>query len=256
MPQENPPHEHTDTDSPAWYEPWFGTKYYHLLYRHRNSDEAGMLIDNLVRTLQLPPGSKTLDLPCGKGRHALALHSHGMDVTAADLSEENILYCKRFEAEGIRFLRHDMRDPLAIGYFDAVFNLFTSFGYFDREHENRRVVVAAAASLRKGGVYVLDFLNVTRALQHLVNDEKLEIEGIRFHILRAAEDGKIVKRINVMDGDTEHAFREEIRILSREVLESFLQNAGFQVENILGDYSMNPFDVVNSPRIIFIARKS
>lgn len=256
MPQDNSLPHPQNTLNPAWYEPWFGTKYYHLLYRHRNSDEAGMFIDNLVRTLQLPPGSKALDLPCGKGRHALALHEHGMDVTAADLSESNILSCKKFESEKLRFVRHDMRNPLAIGYFDAVFNLFTSFGYFDREHENRRVVDAAAASLRKGGVYVLDFLNVARAIQHLVKEEKLEIDGVRFHVLRTTEDGKIVKRINVMDGDTKHPFREEVRILFRKDLESYLHNAGFHIEAILGDYSMNPFDELTSPRIIFIARKS
>lgn len=256
MPKPPPANEPQHPTGTAWYEPWFGTPYYHLLYRHRNQEEAGILIHNLIRFLQLSAGSKTLDLPCGKGRHALALYECGMDVTAADLSEENILFCKRYETELLHFVRHDMRSPLAIGYFDAVFNLFTSFGYFDRETENQRVVNSAAAVLRTGGVFVLDFLNVSRTLLHLVHEEKLEIEGIVFFIRRNVEDGKIVKRILVMDGDTQHSYREEVRILSQAHLESFLIKAGFRIEAVLGDYALTPFDEANSPRIIFIARKS
>lgn len=256
MSKKNPITESDTHENTAWYEPWFGTTYYHLLYRHRSQEEAETLIRHLVERLQLAPGSKVLDLPCGKGRHALALHQYGMDVTGADLSEENILYCKRFETEGLHFVRQDMRSPLAIGYFDAVFNLFTSFGYFDRENENRRVVHAAAASLRQGGFFVLDFLNVSRAIQQLVREEHMDIDGIRFQISRAVEVDKIVKRIVVKDGDVEHKYREEVRILSRADLESFLEKAGFTVDAVLGDYALSPFEEASSPRIIFIARKS
>ena len=256
MTRENPPSETVNQENTAWYEPWFGTRYYHLLYRNRNSQEAEEFILNLIGFIGLPSGSKTLDLPCGKGRHAIALHACGMDVTAADLSEENILTCKSLETERMHFVRHDMRSPLAIGYFDAVFNLFTSFGYFDRETENQRVVDAAAASLRKGGVFILDFLNVHKALHHLVAKEKLKIEGVDFHISRRIENGKIVKQIVVSDGGTEHHYREEVRVLSRTDLETFLTKAGFTIEAVVGDYSLAPFEESNSPRIIFISRKA
>lgn len=248
--------EQTNAGDTAWFEPWFGTEYYHLLYRHRNREEAEVLVRNLVRKLDLAPGSKVLDLPCGKGRHAVVLEECGMDVTAADLSEENILHGQRYASDRLRFVRHDMRSPLAIGYFNAVFNLFTSFGYFDRERENQRVVNAAADSLRRGGTFVLDFLNVKRALQHLVKEEELVIEGVGFRIQRLQENGKIVKRIQVHEAGTDHHFREEVRILYRPDLERLLKTAGFQIEAVLGDYELNPFDEENSPRIIFIARKA
>ncbi len=105
-----------------WFEHWFDTPFYHILYDYRNDDEARHFMTNLVDHLKLAKNDKILDLPCGKGRHAIFLHEKGFNTTGADLSENSIQYAKQFEKAGLNFDIHDMRNPLK-GSYDAIFNL-------------------------------------------------------------------------------------------------------------------------------------
>ena len=109
-----------------WFKEWFNTPYYHILYKHRNDEDAQFFMRNLTRYLNLPKSAHILDLPCGKGRHAIYLNSLGYRVTGKDLSEKSIRHAKQFENECLNFKVHDMRKPFQNQY-DAVFNLFTSF---------------------------------------------------------------------------------------------------------------------------------
>src|SRR5690554_6086437 len=73
-----------------WFVKWFDTQYYHILYKDRDYQEAGMFIDNITSYLNLPENAKVLDLACGKGRHSVYLNKLGFEVTGADLSENSI----------------------------------------------------------------------------------------------------------------------------------------------------------------------
>ena len=77
-----------------WFEQWFDTKYYHILYKNRDFEEARQFIDNLIGYLDPPKKSKILDLACGKGRFSLYLAEKGYDLTGVDLSQESIEYAK------------------------------------------------------------------------------------------------------------------------------------------------------------------
>ena len=103
-----------------WFEQWFDSPYYHLLYRHRDEEEACRFIDRLVTALGLDRDEKILDLACGRGRHAVYLNRLGFDVTGLDLSPRNIGLARPFENERLRFYVHDMRQPWADGRFDLV----------------------------------------------------------------------------------------------------------------------------------------
>ena len=92
-----PDTKNSKDETNTWYESWFDTKYYHILYKDRNYREAQVFMDNLTHYLNLPEKAKVLDLACGKGRHSIYLNQCGYDVIGADLSEENILHCKKFE---------------------------------------------------------------------------------------------------------------------------------------------------------------
>ena len=83
-------------DSKAWFESWFDSPYYHILYKDRDMKEAEEFIDHLMDRLHLPSGSKILDMGCGKGRHSVYLNRKGYNITGIDLSKENIAYCKQF----------------------------------------------------------------------------------------------------------------------------------------------------------------
>ena len=118
-----------------WFSDWFNTKYYHILYKNRNDDEAQIFMRNITSFLNLKKQTHILDLPCGKGRHAVYLNSLGYKVTGGDLSENSIEYAKQFENDSLLFRIKDMRQGFEYQY-DAIFNLFTSFGYFDTDEED------------------------------------------------------------------------------------------------------------------------
>ena len=106
-----------------WFESWFDTEYYHVLYKHRNHQEAEQFISTLVKYLNLQPGSTVFDLACGKGRHSIELHSHGSNVLGLDLSSASIAYAQKFGNAELQFQVHDMRSPFGEDRFDAGFNL-------------------------------------------------------------------------------------------------------------------------------------
>ena len=78
----------------SWFANWFDSPYYHLLYKNRDEKEAQVFIDNLMQYLQIPQGSKLIDIACGKGRHAIYFNKKGMDVIGVDLSFNSISYAK------------------------------------------------------------------------------------------------------------------------------------------------------------------
>ena len=67
-----------------WFTSWFNTSYYHTLYKDRNDEDAQLFMKNITSFLNLPKTNHILDLPCGKGRHAVFLNSLGYKVTGAD----------------------------------------------------------------------------------------------------------------------------------------------------------------------------
>ncbi len=239
----------------SWFESWFNSPYYHLLYKNRNDKEAQDFLDLLLARIHLPKSSKVLDLACGKGRHSIYLNQCGYDVIGADLSEENILHCKKFENDHLQFFRHDMRRVLRINYFDAVFNLFTSFGYFEREHENELVIQSTAKNLQSGGYFIIDYLNSYYAEKHMEPTQSKEVDGIQFQIIKKIEAGKIVKNIKFEDQGKVFQFTEEVRLLYPDDFLRFFAKEGLSVLEIYGDYSLNHFNLDQSKRLIFVTRK-
>lgn len=239
----------------SWYESWFDSPYYHLLYKNRNDQEAKDFLDLLLTRIHLPLSSKVLDLACGKGRHSIHLNQRGYDVIGVDLSEENIIFCKKFENDRLQFYRHDMRHVLRINYFDAVFNLFTSFGYFEREHENELVIQSAAKNLQTGGYFIIDYLNSYSAEKKLEPSQTKVIEGISFQIDKKIEDGNIIKNITFTDQGKSFQFKEQVRLLYPEDFLRFFAKAGLNVLNVYGDYSLDQFNIEQSKRLIFVTRK-
>ncbi|MBW7934029.1 MAG: class I SAM-dependent methyltransferase [Gemmatimonadaceae bacterium] len=114
-------------------------------------------VARLMELLALPSGARVLDCPCGQGRHAHLLAEAGFEVDGVDLSAP-LLDKARARGTGrtLRYRRADMRRLPAAwrGRFDAVVNLFTSFGFFADPRDDRRVLREFARVLAPGGVLV------------------------------------------------------------------------------------------------------
>ena len=197
-------------DDTTWYASWFNTPFYHILYKDRNYSEAENFMYNLTNYLNIPENGKILDLACGKGRHSIYLNKIGFNVTGVDLSKNSIAYAKQFENDTLKFNVHDMCKPYH-EQFDAVFNLFTSFGYFENEEDNLNTIKAIKANLNKVGFGVIDFLNSDYVINNLVTEDIKTIEGIEFHQKRYVKDGYIVKNISFSAEGKDFKFQERVR---------------------------------------------
>jgi SAM-dependent methyltransferase len=241
--------------SDDWFVSWFGSPYYPILYRHRDESEAFRFISVLLRDLSLPVGAAVLDLACGRGRHARILHDSGLNVYGFDIAAERIAEAKQMENDRLHFFVHDMRDPFPHSGFDVIFNLFTSFGYFGDLSENLGVLQNVNDSLVKGGLFVLDYLNVDWVLNRLVPEEDSEIEGVRFKIRRTLEAGHIHKEIRVQDGNAHFTFHEWVSAFTLSDFERMLGQTGFRIQKLWGDYQGNPYHKETSQRLILFCTK-
>ncbi len=234
-----------------WFTSWFDTPFYHILYKDRDYEEALVFMKNLTSFLELEKGETILDLACGKGRHAISLNELGYDVTGVDLSPASIVYAKNYENETLHFDVHDMCTPYH-KRFDAVFNLFTSFGYFENEHDNLRTLMAIKANLNPNGKAVIDFMNVNAIINNLVEKETKTVEKITFNIHRYVKDGYIIKDISFKDNNENYFFTEKVKALTLKDFQAYFKRADIDLLFTFGNYNLGPFDPEKSPRLILI----
>lgn len=236
-----------------WFVDWFDTDYYHMLYQNRDEKEAERFIENIIAYLNLPNGAKIIDLACGKGRHAKILSDYGYDVLGVDLSPNSIKKAAEMGHEKLRFNTHDMRNEIKDEKFDAVFNLFTSFGYFEHEGENQKVCSSIAKMLNHRGLLLIDFLNAEKVISNLVQEETRTVDHVHFSINRHADVQHIYKKIKVEDLGKTFEFMERVQALHLRDFESLL-NADFEIISTFGTYDLSPFQPSTSDRLIILAQ--
>jgi SAM-dependent methyltransferase len=234
-----------------WFASWFDTPYYHILYKDRNYREAQIFMDNLTHYLNLPEKAKVLDLACGKGRHSIYLNQLGFDVIGADLSENSIAEANKNANATLSFEVHDMRETFE-DKFDAIFNLFTSFGYFENDDDDLKTLIAIKESLTEHGFAVIDFMNVHQVIPNLVPDEVKTVDGIDFHIKRYVADNHIIKEINFKDKNENFHYTEKVKALTLEDFQKMMNKAGIYLLDTFGDYKLKKFHKNTSERLIMI----
>lgn len=238
-----------------WYESWFDSPYYHILYRDRNEDEAHLFLNHLVEVLNPSKHHLFLDVACGKGRHATTLHQKGFHVEGIDLSQNSIDFANQNSNSNLHFKVHDMRDVYKENHFDYVLNLFTSFGYFDTYSEHETAISAMTKNLKKGGKLIIDFMNSEKIIAELVTEEIKQIDSIQFHIKRTFKEQTIIKEINFQHHGQHHHFTEKVHAFTYHDFMRFFQNNGMKILNLWGDYSLNEFNDKQSPRLIILTQK-
>lgn len=238
-------------ETTQWFASWFDSPYYHILYKDRGYDEAQLFMDNLTQYLNLPEQATIMDLACGKGRHSVYLNTLGYNVTGLDLSENSINYAKQFENDSLNFNVHDMSLPYT-SQFDAVFNLFTSFGYFEQESDNLETIKAIKSNLNEFGFGVIDFMNTDFIIENLVPEETKIVNDINFHLKRYVENGYIIKDINFEDNGQQYEFQERVRAFTLTDFEQLFEKAGVYLLDIFGDYKLNKFHKSTSKRLVMI----
>jgi ubiquinone/menaquinone biosynthesis C-methylase UbiE len=236
-----------------WYEKSFGEDYL-IVYKHRDFGGARKEVDQMIAWLGLPPGSKVLDLCCGMGRHSLALAEEGYEVTGVDLSEVLLREARsQVGAEKVTWIRSDMRELPLDGGFDAVVNLFTSFGYFEKDEEQVKVLREIYRLLKPGGKFVIDFLNPAYVIRHLVPHSAREDAENLIDESRRIEDGYVKKDIilTTKNDPTPRQYHERVKLYSLEEFREMIEEAGLQLEAVHGSYEDEVYDAERSTRMIF-----
>jgi SAM-dependent methyltransferase len=239
------------TEQADWFEHWFGEEYLRL-YPHRDETDAAKAIDLIAEHLRGSRVDHALDLGCGAGRHSRLLCDRwwtvGLDLSSA------LLRVARQESPDEPYVRADMRElPFAPESFDLAVNLFTSFGYFDDDLAHAQVLRCVGDVIRRGGTFVLDFLNPEEVRSNLVAYDEQVVGGDRVEQFRAlsADRKYIEKTIRVRNRE----YLERVRLFSRIELEALLAAASFDVVARAGNYAGAPWTEVSPRTILFATRR-
>jgi SAM-dependent methyltransferase len=246
-----------------WFAEWFNHPFYLEVYSHRDREEASQCIGTILNITGLtgknPASVSILDIACGAGRHAVELARLGYSVTGNDLSPFLLEKARQEAADcnaTLSFSCCDMRDIPADGTFDLVVQLFTSFGYFDREEEDLRVFRNVYNTLKNGGWYVLDLINPAY-LERTIVPESIRTAGeLAITEKRRLEHGRIVKTITISSPDgSSSVFTESVKLYELEEIRMMLAREGLNLVQVAGDYAGNTFREESSPRMMIFSRK-
>lgn len=244
--------------SRPWWETFFGPDYLKQ-YEDRREGTAAE-VDGIERILHLRKGARVLDLGCGAGRHALELARRGYAVTGYDLSED-LLKAARSAADAAGrkadFVRGDMRDLRFRAEFDAVINMFSSFGYFDAAGEDRKVLGGVARALKARGKFLMERFNRESLAYELPmqgwrvsEDGSLVLQEDTFDVLRGRYDTRQV----VIDREGTREHLASVRAYTLPELKELFDSAGLPIHRVLGGLDLSPYRA-RSARLVLYAVK-
>nr|WP_275983935.1 class I SAM-dependent methyltransferase [Paenibacillus hamazuiensis] len=228
-----------------------------IVYKHRDLQGALLEVKRMIDWLGLPQGAEVLDLCCGMGRHSMALDEFGYKVTGVDLSDVLLAEAKRMDTGGkVRWLKGDMREVPLADTFDAIVNLFTSFGYFEDDAENGKVLREIDRLLKPGGKFIIDFLNPDYVAASLVPESERKEGDMTIRETRRIEDGYVRKRIAISEpGEPERHYQEQVKLYRPEQFMKMMEGTSLEVDHLYGDYNASEYDAKTSPRIILVGHK-
>jgi len=252
-----------------WFRKWFNTQDYLDLYKHRDTKDAAKILKLLFANISIPKGSKVLDLACGSGRHSLLIARKGYNVTGIDLSKYLISKAKeklKNEYSGCRnrlsFEIGDMRNIKHKNEFELIVNIFSSFGYFEKQSDNVKVIKSISSALKKNGWFLFDFLNRDYLIKHLVPlNIKRENNKILVQV-RNITDGFVEKNIFILKNNSArdpypvlNRYKEIIRLYSLNDFRKMFSAYKLKIIKVFGNYDGAKFVKSKSERLIILAQK-
>lgn len=216
-------------------------------------------VDNIINLLKIKPGVKILDLCCGVGRHSIELARRGYHVTGVDITAKYLKVARQKEKKvgvKIEFVHGDMRRFIRRDAFDVVINLFGSFGYFKKQADDNRVVKNVYASLRKGGVFLIEMMGKEVLARIFQKRDWAENNG--FFILEERETeknwGYIKSRWILIKDKYKKEFTIKLRLYSATELATLLRIYGFRKVSVYGDLTGAQYDHT-AKRLVVVAHK-
>ena len=231
-----------------------------VLFPTTRVQEAGKEVEQVLGLTDLPPGAAVLDLCCGIGRHSLELARRGFRVTGVDRTRAYLdLAAAAAEQESLslELVHEDMRRFRREESYDGVINLFTSFGYFEDPGDDQRVLDNVYASLRSGGVLVMQLMSkevlarIFRPRDWYEQDGLLVLEERKVRQSWSWIESRwtLISQGRRVDLDLSH------RLYSASELILLLRDRGFGQAVAYGNFDGSPYDE-KADRLVVVARKS
>ncbi|MCC6739521.1 MAG: class I SAM-dependent methyltransferase [Planctomycetia bacterium] len=232
---------------------------YDFMFPPERFEAAPAEVSALLK-LAKPRGKAVLDLCSGPGRASVELAKRGYRVTGVDRTRF-LMGKARARAKAARvkveWVESDMRDFARPAAFDLALSLFTSFGYFDDKSEDLLVLRNVFASLRPGGVFVIERTGKER-LARIFQPTTSQ---------RVPDGGWLVERHEIFDdwtrirnewvvirGGKSRIFRFHHTLYSGQELRDRLEAAGFADVKLYGSLAGDAYGV-NAARLVAVARK-
>jgi SAM-dependent methyltransferase len=229
------------TDQKSWHDQdQFWGLFEPFLFNEQRQSNAKIEVDNLIKLLDINEGDRVLDLCCGTGRHSLELARRGYAVVGVDRTADYIAKARQMakgEGLGGEFVLGDMRKFCRPESFDVIINMFGSFGYFEDEADDRRVVANMNASLGPGGRFLIETAGkeiVAKNFQakdwYEDNDTLVLMERQPTHDWR-----RIHNRWIVIQEGQRYEYSVSVRSFSAAELSSHFYECGFSTVQVYGD---------------------
>jgi SAM-dependent methyltransferase len=233
-----------------------------LIFHQPNWEKARSDVEQGIALLQMTQNGAVLDIPCGPGRHALEFARQGFQVTAVDLMPFLLEHGReraRAESLEVEFIQDDMRSFVRPDSFDAVWNFFSSCGYFDDPQDDFRFLGNAFLSLRRGGKLLLEMSSRDHAVEFWKTRDRFEHPPVNGIVLieegRLSKDQSLVSLYwRIVKGEQTSEHRFALRLYSVSQMKSALRDIGFEHVEIYGDMAGNPY-TPNCDRIVILAEK-
>ena len=250
-----------NTKEKPWYEQDnFWATFEPVLFTQQRITAAAEEVEQVLMLLDLQAGAKVCDLCCGVGRHSLELARRGFDVTAVDRTQRYLGRARagaKDEGLNVEFVAADARSFIRPEAFDVVLNLFTSFGYFEDDDDNTKMLENIHASLKPAGRLVVEIMGkealarVFRERDWHESDDTILLEERKL-----SEDWRRIESrwILIKDGKQQAECRFSLRLYSAVELKELLKQCGFRQVDIYGNLAGEPYDQ-NAKRLVVVARK-
>jgi ubiquinone/menaquinone biosynthesis C-methylase UbiE len=245
----------------AWYKEVFDEEYLKFWAPYITEEQTLKEVEFMEKFLSFFPGCKILDVCCGHGRHCIQLAKRGYEVVGVDLSEK-LLEVARKRAEELKllcsFIHKDARKMDFNEEFDFAINMFTSFGFLESDKEDQKILNSVARALKRGGKFLLDFLNCYAIVRHYVSRTAREFEDgslmVSFRTFDILTGKNRDKTTFIYPNGQKKSYEIIIRFYTPVELIEMLEIAGLETTHIYGDFQGGK-PSLDSSRIIIISQK-
>ncbi|MGA2409419.1 MAG: methyltransferase domain-containing protein [Candidatus Binataceae bacterium] len=246
----------------TWYVDFFRTDYLNVYGHLFSAEQAEKEVAFAEKALELETGASILDLCCGQGRHSVPFARHGFQVTGLDLNpsylELALEAAKTGHAE-LKTIAADMRQIPFQNYFDAIVNMYSSFGYLESETEDLKVLESVARALKPGGRLLLDMLNREWAVSNYIqNDWHTGANGTLYVERRELDlaSSRMHVSFKIIDpgGSSRDSIGHHIRLYTLTETIRLLERVGIRVTDVAGGFDGQSY-AIDTRRMIILAQK-